>query len=115
MHFAFQAEIIGLDLPHVCAHSCSSYREGKVTFEVIAYTHMAAPPDTHLKWTCLLRDVHFPGSRERYEQVAEFLVKNDLFELDHLESVDHPAEWLGAEELTQEELAELWKVCKYEH
>ncbi len=80
---------------------------------MIAYSHMEAPVGTHLFWTCLLRDCSFPGERRRLDEVANFIVENEFYNLQSLEGSDHPNEWAGSDKLSSEELSELWDICRY--
>ncbi len=85
--------------------SASQAAGGSGPFEVIAYSHMEAPVGTHLFWTCLLRDCSFPGERRRLDEVANFIVENEFYNLQSLEGSDHPIEWAGSDKLSSEELS----------
>ena len=59
-------------------------------------------------WQHILDENGFAGRDERKEVLAQFLARNHLTRLLHLQYAEHPSKWLGAEGVANEELEFIW-------
>ena len=66
-----------------------------------------------LFWCDALVESGFEGLAGTREELADFLIMNEFTAVRQLQFADHPREWGGADQFSEEELEAVWKLRNY--